>query len=47
MTNLTVVWPRVGDPCTLPGFEEALKAAAENAEDVDQKGRFPKEAITA
>jgi acyl-CoA dehydrogenase len=47
MTNLTVVWPRVGDPCTSPGFEEALKAAAENAEDVDQKGRFPKEAITA
>lgn len=47
MSTLKVVWPRVGDPCTSPAFDEALKAAAENADDVDRQGRFPKEAITA
>jgi len=47
MKPLQILQPRVGDVCALPAFEEALKAAAENAEDVDRKGRFPKEAIDA
>jgi acyl-CoA dehydrogenase len=33
--------------CTSAAFEGVLKTAAENAEDVDRQGRFPKEAIAA
>jgi acyl-CoA dehydrogenase len=47
MTPLKILQPRITDACALPAFDEALKVAAENAEDVDRQARFPKEAIAA
>jgi acyl-CoA dehydrogenase len=47
MTPLKILRPRTHNLCDSPAFEEALKAAAENADDVDRHARFPKEAIGA
>lgn len=47
MRSLKAVLPRVESFCSSAAFEAALKTAAENAEDVDRQGRFPKEAIAA
>lgn len=47
MTPLKIVRPRTHNLCASLAFEEALKAAAENADDVDRHARFPKEAIAA
>lgn len=47
MTPLKVVPSRADSLCGSPAFEEAVKAAAENADDVDRRARFPHEAIDA
>ncbi len=47
MRTLQILQPQVDDVCALSVFGEALKAASENAEDVDRRSRFPKEAIRA
>src|ERR1700761_6546645 len=47
MRALKVVAPRAERLCATAEFEAVLKAAAENADDVDRQGRFPKEAIAA
>lgn len=47
MHTLQMIPPRIENACTLPAFERALKAAAENADDVDRKARFPHEALAA
>lgn len=47
MTPLKMLRPRVDPVFASAAFEEALRAAAENADDVDRQARFPKEAIAA
>lgn len=47
MTSPTVIRSRAEKFCASPAFEEALKIAAQNAEDVDREARFPQESIDA
>jgi acyl-CoA dehydrogenase len=46
MSALKVVPPKAERLCASAEFEAVLKAAAENAEEVDRLGRFPKEAVS-
>ena len=47
MKSLKAVPPRSESLCTSPAFESALEITAQNADEVDRQGRFPKEAIAA
>lgn len=47
MAILQILCPQVNDINALPAFQEALRAASENAKDVDCQARFPIEAMSA